>query len=199
MRGLAIENSEAIRNAHNSFARPEPFIVNEQKATAADDVFHFVAFLPFENHVYELDGLKPGPIHHGAINNNSSWLSVAKTAIQQRIETYAASEIKFNLLAIVRDQRQVLEEERSRLQSILATNNDPQVSAELAQVEANFANETAKRQAWEEENTRRRHNYIPFCVDLFKVLAEKSILPSLIDKANEIARNKRGQGLSPSK
>jgi ubiquitin carboxyl-terminal hydrolase L5 len=53
-RGLAIGNSEVLREVHNSFARPEPFIHEEARnASDAEEAYHFVAYVPCHGSVYE--------------------------------------------------------------------------------------------------------------------------------------------------
>ncbi|CAH0481505.1 unnamed protein product [Peronospora belbahrii] len=173
LKGLAISNSDKIRLAHNSFARAEPFVVEERKATEDDDVYHFVAFVPVNGKVYELDGLRNGPVCLGDVPDvecHDSWLQVACPVIQKRIEKYAASEIRFNLLALVRNRIQTYEEQ---LQAVIEAGGSEQ---QAAQIQADLAAEHQRRENWALENKRRKHNYIPFIVQLLKTLAEKKQL-----------------------
>jgi len=114
---MALGNSDKIREAHNSFTRQHPFMVDDEDKKAAkedDDVFHFISFVPFKGQLYELDGLQSGPIHYGDCTAEN-WVSKARDAIQARIQKYAASEIKFNLLAIVGDKLQQMQAEQEKL------------------------------------------------------------------------------------
>lgn len=80
-KGLAIGNLERVKNAHNSFARQDPFEVEITRgATEDDDVFHFVSYLPFKGQLYELDGLQAGPISYGPVTPEN-WLERAKEEI----------------------------------------------------------------------------------------------------------------------
>jgi ubiquitin carboxyl-terminal hydrolase L5 len=50
---------------HNSFARADPFSIEQTDPNEeSEDVFHFVAYIQKNGFIYELDGLKDGPIRH---------------------------------------------------------------------------------------------------------------------------------------
>lgn len=110
MKGLSISNCEKIRQEHNKFSRPEPFVfTGKQKAGEKEDVFHFVAYFHNKTSVYEIDGLREGPILIAENINNESWIKAVQPSIMNRINLYSNNEIKFNLLAIVPDKRLKLE------------------------------------------------------------------------------------------
>ena len=84
-KGLSIGNSDKIKQAHNGFARQDPFEVEiDRTATKDDDAFHFISYINFKDQLYELDGLQQGPISHGACTADN-WLEKARTEIQARI------------------------------------------------------------------------------------------------------------------
>lgn len=86
-RGYALGESEMIRRHHNSFAKPEPFeYAQTRKAKDGDDVFHFIAYIPFKKQVYELDGVEKGPILLGEVSENNSWIDITKAEVNKRME-----------------------------------------------------------------------------------------------------------------
>jgi ubiquitin carboxyl-terminal hydrolase L5 len=97
-----MSNSELIRTSHNSFARPEPFEMTEKQAGKEDDVYHFTAYMPIDGNLYELDGLQEGPILLGPIKDKKDWWKDAQPILRERMQTFAAGETSFNILAVCR-------------------------------------------------------------------------------------------------
>lgn len=198
-KGLVLSNSEKIREAHNSFSSnmllvDDPDDDNKKK----QDAFHFVSYIPWERHVYELDGLQKGPRDLGQFdedddnnsnnnnnNNNSStncnnknnWISIVAKDVYKRVEEYASNEIRFGLLLVTEDQR-------SRIQMQLQ--ECPSQESEQANLlRQQLLEQNEKRASWKRENARRKWNFMPFIVKMLKLLAETGHIENIIDKASE--------------
>lgn len=131
-KGLALSNASQIRAVHNSFARQTLFELDNKRAAKEEDVFHFIGYVPIDGRLYELDGLKEGPIDLGAIPPNSDWVDVVRPIIQKRIDKYSEGEIHFNLMAIVSDRQLIYQR---RIDEILSGTGDSDMDTDTKQVE----------------------------------------------------------------
>ena len=176
MKGEAIGNSEVIRASHNAFARPEPVFSEggAKPAGADDDVYHFISYVPVQGRVYELDGLKPGPILLGEVREGEDWTAVVAPALQARVESYGG-EIRFNLMALCRNRVEALEEQLAALGGPGAPGTEG--------IEDDLDAERLKHARWRDENLRRKHNYIPFLFNYLQRLAARGKLEALIARA----------------
>jgi ubiquitin carboxyl-terminal hydrolase L5 len=155
IRGEALSNSELIRTVHNSFSKSSPFADETVKPADAEteDAFHFIAYTCLDGKLYELDGLQPAPISHGACSQGQ-FPSQVVDVLRRRIERYDASEIRFNLLAMVRDLR---------------------ARAIEFGDEAALKAEQQKRKEWQFENALRSHNFLGFAGEVLKGVVDLKI------------------------
>ncbi|XP_026317683.1 ubiquitin carboxyl-terminal hydrolase isozyme L5 [Hyposmocoma kahamanoa] len=192
MRGLTLSNSQTIRSAHNSMAQQTLFEFDPKMATKDDDAYHFIAYMPIEGKLYELDGLREGPIDHGAIAPEQDWLDVVRPIILKRINVYTEGEIHFNLMALVSDRKMIYErqlEEHLKEVQMLGMETDI-TENEIPKLRMFIEYEDAKMARYQLEMVRRRHNYLPFIITLLKILAEEKKLLPLFEKAKERAAKK---------
>jgi len=109
-KGIALSNSDLIKNAHNSFHKQSFFEIVHDDKDEKEDAFHFISYVPHNGTIYELDGLKDGPINVGTYSKDTpnSWLKTVVPEVQKRMQSYG-NEVKFNLLAVVPNKLQELE------------------------------------------------------------------------------------------
>ncbi|KAG8829051.1 hypothetical protein FRC18_009620 [Serendipita sp. 400] len=128
MRGLSIVNSRELRDVHNSFARPADLraslsrITNEtieagksskksskkaqrgkskKSKDEALDSYHFLSYVPYQDRVWEMDGLKRAPLECSEIEDGQSWVEAVLPALRSRIEAFSRNgSISFTLLAV---------------------------------------------------------------------------------------------------
>lgn len=50
-----------------------------------EDAYHFIGYMAIDGRVYELDGLREGPIDHGEVTTHEDWLDAVRPVIMERI------------------------------------------------------------------------------------------------------------------
>ena len=221
MKGESISNSEKIKIEHNKFARPEPFVFTKEVAQDGDDVFHFVSYIHFKNAIYEIDGLRQGPILIEKDVNFNEWIKKVKPSLQNRIALYSNNEIKFNLLAVIPDRKvkavkanEELNEKKNYIEELIKGGEkkddkkfeefNKMNNEQLQEVvnnfkilindnEATIKDEELKTQKYKRENERRQHNYIPFIFELLKIMGEKGVLEQAYQEAFDLEQAKNEQ------
>ncbi|ORY91068.1 ubiquitin carboxyl-terminal hydrolase [Syncephalastrum racemosum] len=196
MKGLAISNSELIRSVHNSFARSDPFVneMQDPRANKDEDLYHFIAYLPIHGALYELDGLKKGPVNLGACHDDD-WVGKANEAIMNRMSQYGASELHFSLMALTRDRVELYEEQIEELDGMLLSlpedsTERTRLNGDRTILEHKLHLEKEKRARWHRENILRKHNFVPMIYNLLRISAERNELKGLMNTAKEKAAAK---------
>ncbi|KAI8972640.1 hypothetical protein BDB01DRAFT_839247 [Pilobolus umbonatus] len=108
-RGTALGDCEEIKRVHNSYDVPDPLaeveIKNLVEEVVEDDMeyvdaenYHYIAYIPKNNFLWEIDGLQEKPKKLCVIGD-SSWLEKVKPYIEERMAAQG-DELTFNLMAI---------------------------------------------------------------------------------------------------
>lgn len=132
-KGYAISNLPEIAKAHNSHASFSSLYNRKnsnhnssvsyaisgnqrtnQQLLNKHEAYHFVSYVPINNRLYELDGLKECPIDHGPFDpKKEDWTEKFRSVIKERLlvnnktndDSAVSNEIRYNLMAVVPDKR----------------------------------------------------------------------------------------------
>ncbi len=166
--------------------------IEDKNSSGKEDVFHFIAYVPINGRLYELDGLKPAPIDLGAIPEGVDWTKIVRPVLEKRIMKYSEGEIHFNLMAIVSDRKMLYERELKALLQTTSMDTD-ELNLRVKELEGLIEDEDRKRLSYKKENVRRKHNNLPMIIELLTVLAEEKML---VDGVKRIKEKKRAADLA---
>ena len=124
-KGIAIGNVAELARAHNKHAKPEHLtapVINRRSSIVSSahalqpETYHFTSYVPINDRLFELDGLKEYPIDHGPWGEQEEWTDLFQRIITQRLSK--AENILFNLMAVVPDPVPQLSGEVKRLHTL---------------------------------------------------------------------------------
>jgi len=154
-KGLAIGNCPELAQAHNSHAIPrarrrfEKSNIPSTGSRYTGEAFHFVSYVPINDRLIELDGLRKYPIDHGPIPDPDNWTEKLREVITARLGI-ASGDIRFALMALVPDSRLTFQ----RRLNMLNTNRQIVITA-LRQLLTICAEKKKKRKATEESKIKK--------------------------------------------
>lgn len=164
------------------------YVVDERDKSSNEkgDAFHFISYVPFKGIVYEIDGLKQGPFKICEYQTEDEMIEKILPIIKKRTETYTQDD-PFSFMAMIHDQNELYLEQIENLKKIEPKNESEksQIHNEIQELNYKIKFHQEDRKRTENENIRRRHSYIPFLVNLLKVLAEKNELKPLVEQAKK--------------
>ena len=199
-KGIFLSNCQILKKEHNRFKIIESNL-NDEEA----DIYHFVTFIHFKNSIYEIDGLREGPILIEENIEFKNWISKVIPYLKEKINLFSNNEIKFNLMALTPDKLEIL---KANKESLLVQKNfieekikgNEEISKEKIFEELNGMNkeqlqkrlekieteindcnnginiEKMKINKYKEEKERRQFNYNPLIFELLKIMGENGII-----------------------
>ena len=199
-KGIFLSNCEILKKEHNKFKILESNL-NDEDA----DIYHFVTFIHFKNSIYEIDGLREGPILIEENIEFKDWISKVIPYLKEKINLFSNNEIKFNLMALTPDKLEILKANKESLlvqknfieEKIKGNNeiskekifeelngmNKEQLEKRLEKIETEINDcnnginiEKMKINKYKEEKERRLFNYNPLIFELLKIMGENGII-----------------------
>ncbi|KAI1180987.1 ubiquitin carboxyl-terminal hydrolase [Nemania sp. FL0916] len=207
-RGHALDTNDFIRAIHNSVARrndllSEDLLLHNKHNTASrkakapakkkrgvgrrrarsseSGAYHYIAFVPVDDQVWELDGLEEKPLCLGPYPTDTmnGWLSVAAETIQNYMASQNDEYLSFNLLAICQSPLVALS------QQIAVAKESGASAAEVAALEAEYNAEMATIDESVDMIHARRRDYTPAIHEWVRILAEKGVLHDMIQEMDK--------------
>ncbi|KAJ7781782.1 cysteine proteinase [Mycena maculata] len=121
----------------------------EKEDVDEEEAYHFIGYVPAYGKVWELDGLKSGPLEVGELEEEKAWMDIVRPALRMKMQKYGGeaggNNIRFSLLALVdglyertSDALEFLKRERAALQRRLPPGWESLVDSSLLE-QARFA------------------------------------------------------------